>query len=291
MMTPAVKPRLKELKQGLFQFDFFLLQKLTAVKQFIALMQQKTAEVFHEQHPQKIQFSISAEDWQKRMHRLRQNVRLSSDTYEAFTRILTETGIKPGEVFIDAVRIRGVPHNFHLEEMARPVSFVHRDQWYANPQAQINWWLPVYDVTENMSFHVYPHYRHRPVMNTSARFDYNDWLMKGGFQAYDPKKEQNKIFPEPLEPLNETGKWQPAANAGEAVLFSPHELHGTAPNTSGITRFTIEVRMVFYEDIINRAGAPNLDNASTGSTLVDFFEPFTGERFDIGLVKKYIKSD
>ena len=58
--------------------------------------------------------------------------------------------------------------------------------------------------------------------------------------------------------------------AGGIVLFSGAQLHSTVPNTSGFTRYSIDFRTVNLDDVVAGAGAHNIDNASTGTSLRDF---------------------
>ena len=54
------------------------------------------------------------------------------------------------------------------------------------------------------------------------------------------------------------------------MLFSAAQLYSTVPNTCGITRYSIDFRTVRIDDVWNRAGAPNVDSACTGTTMCDY---------------------
>jgi hypothetical protein len=54
------------------------------------------------------------------------------------------------------------------------------------------------------------------------------------------------------------------------MLFSAAQLHSTVPNTAGLTRYSIDFRTVHLDDVWKKAGAPNIDSASTGTTLRDY---------------------
>jgi hypothetical protein len=60
------------------------------------------------------------------------------------------------------------------------------------------------------------------------------------------------------------------APVGGVMIFSAAQLHSTVPNTSGRTRFSIDFRNVHLDDVVAKAGAPNLDSACTGTTLRDY---------------------
>jgi hypothetical protein len=60
------------------------------------------------------------------------------------------------------------------------------------------------------------------------------------------------------------------SDVGGAYLFSAAHLHSTVPNTSNITRYSIDFRTVHLDDVMGRIGAPNIDSACTGTTIGDF---------------------
>ena len=60
-------------------------------------------------------------------------------------------------------------------------------------------------------------------------------------------------------------------------MFSAAHLHSTVPNTSERTRLSIDFRTVHLDELID-GGAPNLDSASTGTTIRDYVR---GTDFDL----------
>ena len=59
-------------------------------------------------------------------------------------------------------------------------------------------------------------------------------------------------------------------DVGGAYQFSAAQMHSTVPNTSGLTRYSIDFRTVHIDDVIARVGAPNVDSACTGTTMRDY---------------------
>jgi hypothetical protein len=59
-------------------------------------------------------------------------------------------------------------------------------------------------------------------------------------------------------------------NIGQAYVFSANHLHSTVPNTSPLTRYSIDFRTVHFDDVMGRIGAPNVDSACTGTTIGDY---------------------
>jgi hypothetical protein len=54
------------------------------------------------------------------------------------------------------------------------------------------------------------------------------------------------------------------------IMFAAGQMHSTVPNTSGVTRFSIDFRLVNIEDAEARRGAPNVDSQCTGTTMRDY---------------------
>jgi hypothetical protein len=59
------------------------------------------------------------------------------------------------------------------------------------------------------------------------------------------------------------------------------------PNTSSVTRFSIDFRTVHRADLEAGHGSPNIDSACTGTTLRDFLRCTTLERLPDDLIARY----
>ena len=58
--------------------------------------------------------------------------------------------------------------------------------------------------------------------------------------------------------------------AGGIILFSGAQMHSSVPNTSGKTRFSIDLRVVHEDDVKTKRGAPIVDEECTGTTMRDY---------------------
>lgn len=215
--------------------------------------------------------AADADFFLRHMHILRQNIRFDGGVRTALLFFLHEIGLDPHAVYCDTPRLRAIPPGSEKNPDARPLHFIHRDPWYANPHCQWNFWFPVFDVDASRSFALYPEYFHRPIQNDSARFDYEDWNRRGGFQSWGVAIDPEKIYPCAQETPDPAGARVAIAGAGEALLFSAAHLHGTLANTSDRIRYSLELRVVRASDLASGNSAPVLDNQSRGSTLYDYF--------------------
>jgi hypothetical protein len=136
---------------------------------------------------------------------------------------------------------------------------------------QLNWWLPVYPVESDnvMAFH--PAYWDKPVQNSSALFNYQDWNNRGRKQAAKQVGKDTRFQSEALEPLTHLDpQIRLVTQPGGVIVFSAAQMHSTVPNTTNQTRFSIDFRTVDARDTSQLRGAPNVDGLSTGTTMTDY---------------------
>ena len=184
--------------------------------------------------------------------------------------MLFDLGCDLDRTYFDVPRLRtmapvdflnaGLAYQFHP----------HRDTWFSAPQQQLNWWLPVYEVESHNSMAFHPEYFDRPVHNSSADYDYEEWSRTGRQQAAKQVDKETRRQPQPEEPLNLEPDVRVVTPPGGTLIFSAAQLHSTVPNTTRSTRFSIDFRTVNLDDLVDRAGAPNIDSKCTGTTLRDF---------------------
>jgi len=64
-----------------------------------------------------------------------------------------------------------------------------------------------------------------------------------------------------------------ACRAGANLVFSGAQLHATLPHATGRTRFSLDFRIIDLDDHAAGLGAPDVDNRSRGSSLIDYVQP------------------
>jgi hypothetical protein len=226
--------------------------------------------------PREAQFRLSDDEFFRRAGRLRKALYCDPHCHQAVRELIAGLGFDPRRTAFDPVRLRVVAHRGFENPRAAPVYYAHRDTWYANPQAQITWWIPLHDVGEEETFVFYPDYFDRPVSNNSEEFDHDRWMRDGwslkvGWQ--DPNAGTTALYPA-MTGAGDFGRVLTfSCRAGEVVLFAGAHFHQTRPNTTGRTRFSLDFRTVDLDDHARGVGSPNVDNRSTGSALRDFVMP------------------
>ena len=137
---------------------------------------------------------------------------------------------------------------------------LHRDSWASNRYDQINWWAPLAPVDEGRTLLLYPSYFEREVPNTSRDWDFNELRSsrkRGG--RYPQLPVYSGHDNEQLTLMIEEDGRPIVIEPGEMLCFSSAHLHASAVNSSGLARFSTEVRTVQPDDHDAGLGAPNVD--------------------------------
>jgi hypothetical protein len=260
------------LRRAVYAGNIFLLPATPAARELVGAVSGLLDAEFADVAPaREAQHHLPVDEFLERIGKVRGVLARDAFFRRGACRLLAEVGFDPRGHALDAVRLRAVTHGGHDSPAARPAYSAHRDTWYANPQAQVNWWLPLHDVGEGESFALYPGCFDRPVANSSGSFAYDEWVRAVGWQSR--RAGPGAVYPSALEPAEAGAPLHFAARAGQVLLFSAAHLHQTWPNRSGRTRFSIDFRTVHIRDHAEGRGAANVDNRSRGCALKDYHHP------------------
>lgn len=190
---------------------------------------------------------------------------------ELIPAMLDAWGIDLERIYFDVPRLRtAYPSDF----LASGIAYAfhpHRDTWYAAPQMQLNWWLPIYALDRENCMGFYPDHFSSPIRNNSDIYNYYQWNEKNRASAARHIKTDTREQPKPQEEVNGPCICY-LPPPGGCILFSGAQLHRTMPNTSNVARYSIDFRTVSLDDVEAHRGAPNLDSRATGSTLRDYLK-------------------
>jgi hypothetical protein len=184
--------------------------------------------------------------------------------------MLQEFGCDLSKTYFDVPRLRSATSDEYLTSGIAYAFHPHRDTWYSAPSCQLNWWLPVYEIQSDNCLAFHPRYWSQPLRNGSTRYNYYEWNKKSRGNAAQHIKTDTRDQPRPEELVELEPQTRIVCKVGGIILFSGAQLHSTVPNTSGRARFSIDFRTVHLDDVVAKNGAPNIDSASTGTTLRDF---------------------
>ena len=203
--------------------------------------------------------------------------------------MLAELGCDVERTFFDVPRLRTMAHREYMKAGLALQFHPHRDTWFSAPQAQLNWWLPVYDVAPENSMAIHPRYFSRAVRNSSAEYNYEEWNRTGRQQAAQQIKEETRKQPGPEEELELEPDVRIVMPVAGVLIFAAAHMHSTVPNTTQRTRFSIDFRTVNLGDLADEKGAPNVDAECTGTTLYDYLRAGDLSSLPGDIVAKYEK--
>jgi Phytanoyl-CoA dioxygenase (PhyH) len=209
------------------------------------------------------------------------------ETKKLLRELVSDCGCNLEETYIDVPRLRMVTSHGYLTAGVGYAHHPHRDTWYSAPMAQLNWWLPIYDIESENSMAFHPAYWSKAVKNGSAEFNYYEWNSEGRKNAAQHIKTDTRKQPKPQEEMALEPQVRVIVPAGGVVLFSAAQMHSTVPNTAGRARYSIDFRTVNLADLRAGAAAPNIDSHPVGTSLRDFVRGTDAAPMPEEVVQKY----
>ncbi|RTE07916.1 hypothetical protein [Paenibacillus whitsoniae] len=260
----------EEIHNKLYAGDLLVFTNKRSALLLVEYARELIAEVFGELNPLKAQEAMTVEEFVKIVGPLKSKFTNSPRTKELVKGIMEELDYDLTETYFDVPRLRIVTHDNYLSSGVGYAYKPHRDTWYGSPVQQVNYWLPVFDITSKNGLAFYPKYWNEKIANTSSEFSYKEWVEVGRNLAISQIKTDTRKHPLPSEEIAISDEMRFSCSAAEMVAFSASHLHGTVPNQAGFTRFSIDFRVVKHKDLKDDFGAPHIDNDSKGTTLGDF---------------------
>jgi len=246
-------------------------------------------DAFGRADPRTAQYSMSLEEFVSICAPLKPAFIHHPTTLTLIRDVVDELGCGLDDTFIDVPRLRIVTHGGYLTSGVGYAHHPHRDTWYSAPMCQLNWWLPVYPFEAESSMAFHPRYWDQPIKNGSGAFNYYHWNADGRKNAAKHITSDTRAQPRAEEPLQLEPEVRLVCPPGGIVLFSAAQVHSTVPNTSGLTRYSIDFRTVNIDDVVAMRGAPNVDSAPTGTSLRDFRRAADLARIPDSVVRAYDK--
>jgi hypothetical protein len=191
------------------------------------------------------------------------------------------------ETYFDVPRLRTAMPKDYLATGIAYAFHPHRDTWYSAPAAQLNWWLPLYDLSPENCLAFHPAYFDRPLANSSRTYNYYRWNAESRPNAAKHVGKDTRVQPVPEEPVARASEFRPICPPGAIILFSGAQLHETVPNTTETARYSIDFRTVSAADLRAGRGAPNVDSECTGTTLRDYLRVSDLEHLPDALIAEY----
>lgn len=232
--------------------------------------QELIEEAFNPLDPLRVHENLPAEKCAEILAGLKPKFIHHPKSKECIQGMLAELGYDLEKTYFDVPRMRTAFPGDYLNSGIAYAFHPHRDTWYSAPMCQINWWMPIYDLNSANCMALHPHYFGRAIKNGSNQYDYLRWNQESRFVAAKHVKADTRVQPHAEEPIELDPQIRLVCPVGGAYQFSAAQLHSTVPNTSNVTRYSIDFRTVHIDDVLHQDGARNVDSACTGTTMGDY---------------------
>src|SRR5437016_2393754 len=185
----------------------------------VEFARQLLTDVFEGADPQTAQFHLPVERYAAILAELKPKFIHHPKSKECLQGILRETGCDLSKTYFDVPRMRTSTSDHYLTTGIAYAFHPHRDTWYSAPMCQINWWMPVYEITPENCLAFYPRYFSSAVKNNSEIYNYYEWNKKGRVEAAKHVRSDTREQPKLQQPI-EAQDLRIICQPGGLILFS-----------------------------------------------------------------------
>jgi hypothetical protein len=258
-------------RSRLFAGQLFVYSPTPSSLAFVEFAQRTIAAAFAPLDPQTAQHQLPVQEYADILGRLKPAFTHHPEGKQHIRGMFAEMGCDLDKTYFDVPKLRSSTSDNYLTTGIAYAWHPHRDTWYSALPSQVNWWIPIYGLASENAMAIHPRYWGQPVRNNSGDYNYYEANVKNrGAHVAKLVQQEVRLLPGPLDPIEIDPQIRLVCPPGGIVLFSAAQLHSSVPNTSGVTRFSIDFRVAHIDDVAARRGAPNVDAACTGSNVRDF---------------------
>jgi hypothetical protein len=261
----------EDRRQSLFNGELIVLSPKHSTLEFCKFARGLIEEAFAPHEPQTAQFKIPVAEYADILQKLKPQFIHHPESKRLLRNVLEDYGCDIDKTYYEVPKLRSSTSSDYLTTGIAYAWHPHRDTWFAALPAQLNWWIPVYELKADNALAFYPQYWDKPIKNSSSGYNYFKWNKEHrGAHVSQYINSDPRPVPKATEPLNLTPEVRLIAPVGSIVLFSAAHLHASVPNTSGLTRFSFDFRTVHLDDVATKSGAPIIDSQCEGHMLGDY---------------------
>jgi len=270
----------EELSEAIFAGRILCFERLAPVLDLVAAARRCAKAAFPNEDPVTAHCSMDAQDYAARYEKMRRSFLNDDEANSAVEAALKAAGGASQVSYRDALVVRVSPPD--AADYSRGFGTVppHRDSWGSGFLSQINWWLPVYPVTEDRTLAIFPAHWSKKIKNDSDGWDWR----KAGKDADVP------LLPTASGNIDRTGEIRLLVEPGTLVAFSAAHLHASVSNSTIFARFSCEIRTLSLDDLQQGRGAPNIDGGAVTPAFNWFRRLGDGEKLAPSLLKAEVSS-
>jgi hypothetical protein len=275
-------------RRELYEGQLFAYSKRASVQALCRFARAMTEDAFAPLDPRTAQFNMDVQSYARLLGELKPRFINHPEAKKLVGAILVDLGCDPEDTYFDVPRMRTSTSSGYLTTGIAYAWHPHRDTWYSAPACQINWWLPFYEITSDNAMAFHPTYFSRAVANDSSGYDYGRWNRDHrGAHVSQLTKADPRPLSRPIEPIDPDPQTRLIVPVGAIILFSAAQMHSSVPNTSGVTRLSIDFRTVHRGDAQAGLGARNVDSHCTGTNMSDFLRVADLQHLPEDLISRY----
>lgn len=244
----------QSLGRALFEGRLVVFENLPAVGKLTRRARTILSDVFATDDPPAAENRLSAPAFRRLALEARKVIGRDETIARQWRDTLASIGYLPEDTWLDRIRLRAVPSRDDIDHPRLQALPPHRDTWGSGIAAQVNWWLPLYPLSDTRTMLLWPAAFRHPVANDSADWSFAEFR-RGSTAEYPLLPVARESPPAPALPVS--------IAPGQLLAFSAAHLHGGVRDASGTTRFGIDSRTVWDPDRRAGRGAPNVDCAAT----------------------------
>jgi hypothetical protein len=276
-----------EDRRGLYRGDVFVFNPRPAALALVQLARELLEKAFSPHHPIEAQHFLPVDEYAAILSVLKPRFIHHPECKRLIRQLMEELGADAEQVYFDVPRLRSATAKDYLSSGIAYAFHPHRDTWYSAPQAQINWWFPVYEFQSENALAIYPQWFARALPNSSDTYNYYRWNHESRASASQMVGTDTRVQPKITVDSNLDPELRIVVPVGSLLAFSGQQLHATVPNTTDVTRYSIDFRMVHRADLERGEGAPDTDVHCTGTTLRDFRRSTDLAPLPAALIERY----
>jgi hypothetical protein len=274
-------------RKHLYNGDIFMYAPREPSLELVQLARELLTEAFGGTDPRTAQHRLQVHEFAQILADVKPRFIHHPRCKQIIPALLESLGCDPDQVYFDVPRLRSATSGDYLKTGIAYQFHAHRDTWYSAPMCQINWWLPVYDISPENGMAFHPKYFAQGVRNGSASYNYQKWVAESRYAAVKQIGKDERPQPHIEEPV-ELDDLRLTAPVGGVMVFSAAHLHSSVENRTGVTRYSIDFRTVHRGDVEQEIGAPNVDSYCTGTTMGDYLRCRDLVHFEDDLIQRYM---
>jgi hypothetical protein len=257
-------------RAAVYAGDLFVLSPTPSALALVARAQQLLEAAFAPHHPTVAQYHFPVEEYARILGQVKPGFIHDPLCKTLIPKLVEEAGGDPAQVYFDVPRMRSATARDYLTTGIAYAFHPHRDTWYSAPQAQINWWFPIYDMEPDNGMAFYPQHFANALPNSSDTYNYYRWNRDNRAAASQQIGTDTRVQPRLTADVDLQPEVRVSTPIGGIIVFSGQQLHATVPNMTDVTRFSIDFRTVHRGDLEQGLAAPRVDARCTGTSMRDF---------------------